>query len=309
MIHISQGHEKGVGLEVFLKACNRLGQNSLDQIKLYASKEALEETLKSIGFSYSFSEGFVHFFLKKISVHFITTKVNEPLSKVSLDLALKNIEKDDILITLPTSKDQLPLNGVNCSGYTEYFRKYFKNQNICMTFKGPRDNVLLLSDHIPLKEVSKYITKDLIIAKASIALECFPKYFGEIKSVLISGLNPHAGEDGILGDEEKNLSDSMEVLKKSFPKIKFEGFLPGDTLHFHRQKNQLLIYMYHDQGLANFKDRNGLLGINVSLGLSFLRLSVDHGTAFNLYGKNKADCTGCYYVLQHALEVNNNVNQ
>ena len=105
-------------------------------------------------------------------------------------------------------------------------------------------------------------------------------------------------------DEEKYIKKDILDLEKLYGHI-FSGPFSGDTLHHHQRldKKQLFVYMYHDQGLAQFKSQYGLIGLNITLGLPFLRLSVDHGTAFDLYGKNKANISGMLFLFKQAFEV------
>jgi 4-hydroxythreonine-4-phosphate dehydrogenase len=178
-----------------------------------------------------------------------------------------------------------------------------------MTFKGLSQNVLLITDHIPLREVALKIDSNLIKEKTRITLENFKKYFYSFDEIIFSGINPHAGENGILGNEEKHIVSAISDLTKIYGDI-FHGPFSGDTLHHHlrKDKHQLMVYMSHDQGLAQFKAQYGLIGLNITLGLPFLRLSVDHGTAFDLYGKNKANISGMIYLFKQAFEVSS-VNQ
>ena len=119
-----------------------------------------------------------------------------------------------------------------------------------------------------------------------------------IKEVYFSGINPHCGEDGNISITDIIINAAIKKLVLSFPDIDFHEMLPGDTLHFSiKNKEQLFVYAFHDQGLAPFKLKYGLTGINLSLGLPFKRVSVDHGTAFNLYGKNQANYNGMLYLL------------
>ncbi len=112
-----------------------------------------------------------------------------------------------------------------------------------------------------------------------------------------------------MGSEELNLKPAIDKLK-STPNLNVIGYISGDTLHFHKKDNikQLFVYMFHDQGLSKFKSENGVIGLNITFGLPFLRLSVDHGTAFDLYGKNKANISGMLYLINTALKVNHHVN-
>lgn len=295
MIYITQGHESGIGLEIFLKSFLLLSKSEKNLVRLVVSKKDLLKNFQDLRLSQD---------LFKDLVLVENEETTQFSSTNSLLTALKLITENDILVTLPTSKDQLILNGVSCAGYTEFFRAFYANPNISMTFKGLGQNVLLITDHIALKEVTKKITTSLIEHKTEITLKYFKKYFYPFDDVIFSGINPHAGENGLLGDEEKMIKEAMIKLEKSYGSI-FHGPYSGDTLHHQvdGNKKQLFVYMYHDQGLAQFKSQYGLIGLNITLGLPFLRLSVDHGTAFNLYGKNKANISGMLFLFKQAFEV------
>lgn len=295
MIYVTQGHEKGIGLEIFLKSFLLLSLDQQKEITLVCSPADFSQNLIDLGLKKeSFSS--LKFLNNESSTGFSSTD--------SLLTALKVMTPEDILVTLPTSKDQLKLNGKNMAGYTEFFRSFFNNKNIAMTFKGLHQNVLLITDHLPLKKVASSISEELIVEKVSLTLDNFKKYFFAFEEVIFAGINPHAGENGILGIEEKCIHSAITKLEKSYGKI-FKGPLSGDTLHYveDKAKKQLMVYMFHDQGLPQFKSQYGLIGLNVTLGLPFLRLSVDHGTAFELYGKNKANITGMLYLLKNCFEV------
>jgi 4-hydroxythreonine-4-phosphate dehydrogenase len=295
MIYVTQGHQVGIGLEIFLKSFLLLSREEKKIIRLVVNRLDLEQNL----FDLNLNSKMFHDL-----VIIENTKSTTFSSTDSLLTALSLIQKDDILVTLPTSKDQLIFGNINQAGYTEFFRSYFGNKNISMTFKGLAQNILLITDHIPLKDITTKITAKVIEEKIQITLENFKKYFYAFDEVVFSGINPHAGENGILGNEEKVITEAMNTLTKSYGSI-FSGPFSGDTLHHHHhpEKHQLFVYMYHDQGLAQFKSQYGLIGLNITLGLPFLRLSVDHGTAFDLYGKNKANISGMLYLFKQAFEV------
>ena len=295
MIYVTQGHESGIGLEIFLKSFLLLSIEEKKQIRLVVSKKDLLKNTTDLKLKI---ETFKELQVIENIESTIFSSTNSLLTAINL------ISKNDILVTLPTSKDQLLFENKNQAGYTEFFRSFYKNSNISMTFKGLTQNVLLITDHIPLKEITKKITSELVEEKTKITLDNFAKYFFKFDEVIFSGINPHAGENGILGIEEKYISEAVENLSKVYGTI-FQGPFSGDTLHHYHDssKKQLFVYMYHDQGLAPFKAEYGLIGLNITLGLPFLRLSVDHGTAFNLYGKNKANISGMLYLFKQAFEV------
>jgi len=297
MIYVTQGHESGIGLEIFLKSFILLSKDQKEKIRLVVNSKDLSNNLKVLNLSRKQFCDLIIIENKNIT-SFSSTN--------SLLTALELITPDDILVTLPTSKDQLVTNTTSLAGYTEFFRNYYQNKNIAMTFKGINQNVLLITDHMALKDVSKIINKDLIIKKISIALDNFKKYFFTFDEVILAGINPHAGERGILGTEDFCIKEAMSELEIRYGKI-FKGPFSGDVLHIYEKADlkQLLVYMYHDQGLAQFKSHYGLIGLNITLGLPFLRLSVDHGTAFDLYGKNKANFSGMLYLFKQVFEVIN----
>jgi 4-hydroxythreonine-4-phosphate dehydrogenase len=296
MIYVTQGHERGIGLEIFLKSFLLLSKEEKKSVTLIANQKDLEQNISDLNFT---KNNF-----KDLIVIQPSEDKNLPSSTTSLLHALKVITPNDILVTLPTSKDQLILNKKNMAGYTEFFRSYYNNANISMTFKGVEQNVLLVTDHVALKDVTKVITKELILEKVNTTIEFYKKYFLTFDEIIFSGINPHVGENGILGSEDFIIKDAIDSLKKSHI-LKFSGPYSGDTLHMHQDltKRQLFVYMYHDQGLAQFKAHHGLIGLNISMGLPFLRLSVDHGTAFDLYGKNKANASGMIFLFKQAFEV------
>ena len=295
MIYVTQGHESGIGLEIFLKSFLLLSKEEKKLIRLIVDKNDLIKNLKASNLSINLFRDLV------VIENIISTSFS---STNSLLTALSLITKNDILVTLPTSKDQLILNEKNQAGYTEFFRTYFNNKNISMTFMGLTQNVLLITDHIPLKDIPNKITAELIKEKIKMTLDCFKKYFFPISEFVFAGINPHAGENGILGNEETVIKEAIVDLEKTYGHI-FHGPFSGDTLHHYLdpEKKQFLVYMYHDQGLAQFKSQYGLIGLNITLGLPFLRLSVDHGTAFDLYGKNTANISGMLYLFKKAFEV------
>lgn len=302
MIYVTQGHEKGIGLEIFFKSFFLLSSSQKNLITLVVSQNTLDEYLKSMKLTLSQ--------LKDLNLKIIPDQ-SLPPSTTTLIETLSIIRPEDILITLPTSKDQLIWKGQKKAGYTEFFRDYYHNDHIAMTFKGFNNYVLLVTDHVALKDVASSITEDLIVEKTLTSVDFYKKYFTSFDEILFAGINPHVGENGLLGSEDQVIFKAMETLKKRRPELILKGPYSGDTLHIHENKNinQLLIYMFHDQALAKFKATYGLVGLNISMGLPFLRISVDHGTAFDLYGKNKANAMSMSYLFNTAFEVINYVDK
>ncbi|MCY4524565.1 MAG: 4-hydroxythreonine-4-phosphate dehydrogenase PdxA, partial [Halobacteriovoraceae bacterium] len=197
--------------------------------------------------------------------------------------------------------------GNSTTGHTDFFRRYFKNDSITMTFSGEDCLIILITDHIPLWKVPKHITEELIHNKIQIVLQEWEKYFYPVEKVFFSGINPHAGESGLLGKEDIVITNAIKKLKKNYS-LDFSGPFSADSLFLKKNANSMMVYMYHDQALSWFKERYGFLGLNITLGLPFLRFSMDHGTAFDLYGNNQAYYLGCFYLLKETLRVQREIN-
>lgn len=301
MIYVTQGHEKGIGLEVFFRAFGQLTSNH-DQFVLVANLESIKQTARSLNLTFKYLKNSILINSKELKVHFFETG-SRPQSTIALENALNIINNSDILFTLPTSKDQLVLGQNNqvCHGYTEYLRKRYNSNELAMSFLSPKHTVSLVTDHIPLAKVSNIITSELIFEKVQNALRTISK-IRKIHKVIIAAINPHVGEGGLLGNEDDCINNACKNIKNSYPHLEIIGPVAGDTLHFYyKDEHDLLVYMYHDQGLAPFKFINGLIGINLTCGLPFIRVSVDHGTSFDLFGKNAANESGCLYLMEQFI--------
>ncbi|RLA63114.1 MAG: hypothetical protein DRQ88_08750 [Epsilonproteobacteria bacterium] len=305
MILITGGHEKSIGLEVFLKSFLLLTKEQKKEFHLFCDIKALETNLVFLKIKFKITKNKLSLDTGELKLTlFDKSKYSTPATSIALLKALEIIDVHrDILVTLPTSKDQLFLEGKQQKGHTDLFRSLYDSEYLGMNFLSPEEKILLITDHLPLKDVAKNINPDLIYYKTGHSILGYEQFFNGIDEVIMAGLNPHAGENGLMGLEEKNIYQAIQKLKKTFPRINFKGPLSGDALHFEKKKNksQLFVYMYHDQGLPSFKARFGLTGINITFGLPFLRMSVDHGTAFSLYGKSVANYLGQYYLLNQAL--------
>ncbi len=274
-----------------------LSQKHLNRMTLVANKKTLEENFRFLNFNIKVEKNYISFCNKKLKVIYISDSCITQ-SFGALEHISKIIRKNDLLITLPTSKDQL--NGFK--GHTDYFRSLY-NPYASMNFLAYDDNYLLISDHIPLSSVPKITSKEIVENLGSTLNSIYFKN-SKIEEIYFSGINPHCGESGILGNEDIEVTKAKDIASKMFPQIKFLGPFSGDTLHTYKNdKNQLFVYMFHDQGLAPFKIKNGTIGINATFGLPFLRFSPDHGTAFNIYGKNIANYMGMSYLLNQSLRV------
>lgn len=206
------------------------------------------------------------------------------------------------LVTGPLSKTLIQKSGYKQIGHTGIFRSFFPKAHLFMGFLGPQFNVVLATDHISLNKVEKNLTRKNLSA-AALACRQLMTLINSKKNVALLGLNPHAGESGLLGSFEK---------KNLFPLIKKFQFLsqplPPDAAFFkqNHKKYSCFLALYHDQGLIPFKMIHGQkAGVHITLGLPFVRTSVDHGTAKDLYNKNKAE----YQSMLQAIKLNLKLSQ
>jgi 4-hydroxythreonine-4-phosphate dehydrogenase len=304
VIVVSQGHEKGVGLEVLLKALLVAPAAWSAQVRLHADRTTVARHLKALKIDASMNEQGVDFAGLRLACRWVT-RSTLPQSTTALLSAMEEQQAGDVLFTLPTTKDDLrdPRHPRRrYLGHTEFLRAHHRAPELGMFFTAPGLHALLLTDHIPLADVSNALTGRAFTAKFESSLKELALLEPTIKRAVVAGINPHAGEGGLLGREEMRLTPALQKLRAKHRRCRIEGFFPGDTLIGQRRDaSDLLVYLHHDQGLAPFKALRGTLGANVTLGLPRLRLSVDHGTAFALYGKNMADHRGAYFCLRQAL--------
>jgi 4-hydroxythreonine-4-phosphate dehydrogenase len=313
MIHITQGHQQSISLEVLFKSLAMISPSvTAGKLVIHASQESIKKNLEVLKLTQlsEFSSNTFSIYGHSLDFRSISSSSKLPQSTLCLEQALDSIEQGDVLLTLPTSKDQLILDGNLMLGHTEFLREKFQDQALPMCFLGSRAAFLLLTDHVSHSQVIPGLDCKPVFSKISNALKGFSQYFSEIEHCFVSGLNPHAGEGGLLGGEERALERAIGMARNLYPQVQFMGPLPGDSLHYHFEtRNSLFVYCTHDQGLNVFKSIHGLLGANITFGLPFVRLSPDHGTAFELWGKNLANPFGCHEVLSLALSRLNHVHQ
>ena len=227
----------------------------------------------------------------------------------------------DGIVTAPIAKSAWLAAGHRYPGQTELLAEMSDTSRFGMAFvaKSPHSEwtmrTLLATTHIPLKDVPQALTPDLMTLKLDLLVECLQRDFGlrEAK-VAIAGLNPHSGEDGQLGTEERDwLSPWIEQQRARFPNIQIDGPVPPDTLWvkpglaWHGQSLQTAhdgyLALYHDQGLIPVKLLAFDLAVNTTIGLPFVRTSPDHGTAFDIAGKGVARSQSMEAALELAIEL------
>lgn len=211
----------------------------------------------------------------------------------------------EAIVTLPIHKEAWMMAGIHYKGHTDALRDIF-NQEAIMMLGCEKMYVALFTEHIPLKEVMKHVNaKEL----SDFMLRFYQSL--KVNNIAVLGLNPHAGDNGVLGDEEREIKKAIADVNTQLGEEIFIGPLVPDVAFTPRVREQFTYYiaMYHDQGLAPLKALYFDEGINVSLGLPIIRTSVDHGTAFDIAYQNKVLILSYINALKAAISLikNNHV--
>lgn len=321
VIGFSCGDLNGIGIEVIIKALadNRITEMCVPVI--FASNKTINFYRKSvpeINFSYNAAKELTRLNHKQVNVFncweeevvMSPGQLNETGGKyawLSLKTATQALKDGhiDALITAPVHKKNIQSSEFNYSGHTPYFKAAFEAKDVVMILAAENLKVALVTEHVPLKEVSQHLSKEKIIGKLDILNHSLKKDFGTDKpKIAVLGLNPHSGDEGLIGDEELN------IIKPAIREAKQKGILcfgPYSADGFFAKgqyKNfDAVLAMYHDQGLVAFKTLAAGEGVNYTAGLPVVRTSPDHGTAFDIAGKGVADASSTLYSLFAAIDI------
>ena len=311
---ISTGEPAGIGPEVSIAAANAfIADNPHTKITLYGDRSLLQ------------SQSLV----SQIQIaHIPLIKPNQigRLNPENAPYVLSVIQEaseacrsgvHDALITAPVQKSILSRPSIEFSGHTEFLAQLDGKDQVVMMLCGeisdPKSEdkksfplrVALASTHLPIQQVAQSIQYKSLLQTIRIIHSDLQTRFGIASPIImVTGLNPHAGEDGHLGREE--IDTIIPAIKAAqAERIKVSGPFPADTLFnpARLQAADAVLAMYHDQGLAPFKFATFTEGVNVTLGLSYIRTSVDHGTALDIAGHDKADWHSMYAALNLAQEL------
>lgn len=216
------------------------------------------------------------------------------------------------IVTNPINKYMMHKAGFQYEGHTDFLATLStKKKSPVMMLVTKELKTLPLTIHVPLIKVPKLITKDLICSNIQIAAEALKKFFNiKNPSIIVTGLNPHAGENGDFGHEEIEVIKPAIYELKKLNNIHLSGPISADTAFTsnRRYKYDLAVCMYHDQALIPIKTLNFNSGVNVTLGLDFIRTSPDHGTGFDIAGKNLANPESLIEAINLAYEMSVNQN-
>lgn len=224
----------------------------------------------------------------------------------SIDAAVDAITRGDCsaLVTAPIHKQAIAAAGSQFPGHTELLaskaglRRY--GFDYAMYFDSPSIRTVLLTVHLPLRDAIASIDADSVAAIARLTTREYERLYAQKPRLGVAGVNPHAGEGGRFGDEETIIARGVEAARKEG--IDISGPHPADTLFLaaRQRKYDVIVAMYHDQGLIPVKTLDFEHSVNVTIGLPYLRVSVDHGTAFDIAGKGLANAAPMRYAIEWA---------
>jgi 4-hydroxythreonine-4-phosphate dehydrogenase len=232
---------------------------------------------------------------------------------ISLQVAMQALQEGHIqgIVTAPIHKKNVQSETFNFTGHTPYLKAASNAEDVLMILYAENLRVALVTEHLPVKDVADTLTKNSIASKLRLLHQSLRRDFGIDKpKIAVLGLNPHAGDEGLIGNEEDTL------IKPAIKEAKQQGKLvygPYSADAFFARRSYLqfdaVLAMYHDQGLIPFKTIAVDEGVNFTAGLPFVRTSPDHGTAFDIAGKNIADATSFTMAVFECVDIINRRNE
>ncbi len=307
VIGFTCGDINGIGVELIIKT---LADNRMLEIctpVIFANNKVINfyrKSLADINFSFNVIKDSTKLNLKQINVYNcweedvavtpgLLNEVGGKYAVQSLVTAAEALKagKLDGLVTAPIHKKNIQSADFNFTGHTPYFKKLFGATDVAMLLIAENMKVALLTEHVPIKDVAPLITKESIFSKLQVLNQSLKRDFCITKPrIAVLGLNPHAGDEGLVGKEE------VEIIKPAVKDAKQKDvfcFGPYSADAFfargQHEKFDAVLALYHDQGLIPFKSLAKGEGVNYTAGLSAVRTSPDHGTAFDIAGKGIAD--------------------
>ena len=301
-IVVSLGDPSGIGAEVFLKSVTQLQLNKyLHKFFVVCDPQILEKAFSRLGTKvpYIKNENLENVLIGKLNVPTpvlvnaydigVSNKTNSEYVVKNLDIASKIAEENKFcMITGPINKSIASSFKKNFRGHTEYLQYVTKSSEVLMVLSNPKMRIGLVTTHIPISDVPEKLTQELILNKARIFLKGLHNFFGITNPhICVLALNPHAGENGTIGNEEKKIIEPAIKLLQS-EGLRVSGPLSADTA-FLKQDYDGFLSMFHDQALPVIKTIDFKKTVNITFGLPYPRISVDHGTAEDIASKFIAD--------------------
>ena len=307
IIGITCGDLNGIGTELIIKVFSDSRVLELCTPVIFASNKVINfyrKTLPEFNFNWQNIKDLTRLNAKQMNIYncweedvSITpgqlTESGGKYAVRSLQAAVHSLKQKEIdgLVTAPIHKKNVQSAEFNYTGHTPFLKNYFGVSDVVMLLFANEFRVALVTEHIPVNEVASKISKEIITRKLNILNESLQKDFGIDKpKIAVLGLNPHAGDEGLIGKEEETIIiPAIKEAKQN--NMIVTGPFSADSFFAKQYHNRFdaVLAMYHDQGLVPFKTLASGEGVNYTAGLPVIRTSPDHGTAFDIAGKGKAD--------------------
>lgn len=322
IIGITTGDLNGIGLEIIIKTLSDNRLLDLCTPVVFASNKAINFYRKTVStelpFNFSSTKDLTKLNPKQVNI-FNCWEEEVPIQPGTLTemggkYAIRSLMvatqclKDgelDAIVTSPIHKSNTQLPDFPYTGHTPFFKEKFAAKDVLMLLYSGELRVALATEHLPLSKVPEALTKELLLSKLNLLKESLIKDFGIDKpKIAVLGLNPHAGDEGQIGNEEQN------VIKPVIDQMQQQGhtiFGPYSADAFFARNSyknfDAILAMYHDQGLIPLKSLSAGEGVNYTAGLPVIRTSPDHGTAFDIAGKNVADPASFREAIFQAIDL------
>ena len=320
-VAISHGDINGISYEVIIKALKDKRILEMFTPVIYGLSKTLAYYRKNLNFNdfnYKIINDAQYAFNQKVNIVNLSneeikiecgksTEIAGNFAYRALEAAIKDIKEDkvQVLVTAPLNKSNIQSSEFEFPGHTEYLAHKFESRSALMLMVHDNLRVGTVTGHIPIKLVSESITEDLVFEKIAVLNDSLIKDFGiEKPKIAVLSLNPHAGDKGVIGDEDQQIVSPALVRSQekgilSYGPFAADGFFGSDTY----RKYDAILAMYHDQGLIPFKTLAFEGGVNFTAGLTVVRTSPAHGTAYDKAGKNISSCSAMREALYLAIDI------
>ena len=323
-IAITLGDPSGIGPEVIIKAIDKLFSNKNNLPIIIGDTKTLEKTSQKLSLDFKFE------IIENLSTYDDNgnikvldnqkySNMDFPLGKNSLDSGKAShewvelatdlaISKDvDAICTAPINKESWQMSGFKDIGHQEIFKRKSKASYVATMLVSGKLRCMHLSTHLSLSEACKYVTKENVERAIKLTHYHFTRWGFDSPKIGVAALNPHASDGGLIGNtEEEEILPAVKACKQEG--INVSGPHPADSIFYDaiNDKHDVVVVMYHDQGHIPIKVYGFEESISVNLGVPFIRTSVDHGTAFDIAGKNIADPTSMIEAIKLAQNLSKN---
>jgi 4-hydroxythreonine-4-phosphate dehydrogenase len=323
VIGISCGDLNGIGTELIIKTFSDARVLDICTPLIFGSNKLINfyrKSIPEINFNYQSTREFARLNHKQVNLFSCweeevvispgqLSDVGGKYAILSLQTAVGALKQKQIdgLVTSPIHKKNIQSPEFSFTGHTPYLKSMFEVNDVVMMLCAGNFRVALVTEHVPVSEVAKHITREKIVSKLTILNQSLQKDFGIDKPrIAVLGLNPHAGDEGLIGNEEET------IIRPAIKDAKNNNMLvigpySADAFFARRQfdKFDAVLAMYHDQGLIPFKALAIGEGVNFTAGLPAVRTSPDHGVAFDIAGKDKADTSSFIAAIFECVDIIN----